>query len=168
VNRLSQFDERCADLLRRGVLGLAAAAGAGVVAMMAITCTDVLLRMFRLPLRGSYDLVSVCGTVSMACALPYITAVKGHAAIEYFLHKLNKRGRFVVDLLVQSTGIALFALLARECLRIGANMHASGQVSITLQLPLFWLPWLVAVCCAFTAAVLLFHLTHPGKQLVRL
>ena len=48
---------------------------------------------------GALDLGKGCGALVIAGALPYTTAVKGHVAIEYFFHKLGRRGRIVVDTL---------------------------------------------------------------------
>ena len=156
-----------AAVLRRGVCVLSWVSGAGVVFMMSITCLDIVLRLFRRPLRGSYDLISIGCAVSMACALPYLTALKGHVAIEYFFHKLDRGGRIAVDTLVRVMGVVLFALLTRESVRIGATLRTTAEVSPSLQIPLFWIPWVIALCCALTMLVILYHLAYPGRQLVQ-
>lgn len=153
--------------LRTVVFALAVVSGSGVLLMMLLTCADVVLRRFGAPLVGAYDLVYLAGAVAMACAIPYTTALKGHVAIEFFFHQLNRTGRIVVDTVVRILGIGLFCLLAWESARIGGKLRVSGEVTATLQIPVFWVPWVMAMCCAVVALVILYNLTHPGKALVR-
>ena len=146
---------------------LALAAGASVLAMMAITCADVVLRVWGHPFIGAYDLVRIAGVISIACALPYTTAVKGHVAIEYFFHKLSRRARVVVDTIARTIGIALFAALARQSVAYGMSLKHSGQVTSTLQIPIYWVPYLIAFSCAVVALVIFHNLLHPGKEMIK-
>jgi len=146
---------------------LAAVSGAGILAMVFITCADVILRIFGNPIIGAYDLVYVCGAVAMACALPYTTALKGHVAIEYFFQKLDKKGRIIIDTIVRVLGMSLFVMLARESTRIGTNLKLRGEVTPTLQVPVFWLSWVIALCCGMAVLVIFYNMIHPGKVLVK-
>jgi len=154
--------------LRAVVLLLAGVTGICIMGMVILTSADVIMRIFGRPIIGSFDLVRVMGALAMACSLPYTTALKGHVAIEYFFHKLNKRGRIIVDTIVRILGIGLFVILARESIRIGANLKANGEVTATLQLPIFWVSWVIGLCCALVALVILYNMLHPGKELVSL
>jgi hypothetical protein len=64
-------------------------------------------------------------------------------------------------------GISLFAVLARESIRIGTNLKARGEVTATLQLPIFWVSWMIGLCCALVVLVIFYQLLHPGKELVK-
>lgn len=149
------------------VLASAALAGVGVLAMTAVTCVDVVLRQFGRPLVGTYDLVRIAGGVTLACALPVTTAVKGHVAIEYFFHKLRRPGRIVVDTLMRLVQITACSVAARECARHGHKLLRSGEVTPTLQWPTFWVAWVLAAACVLTALVTLYHLVHPGREMIR-
>jgi len=153
--------------LRWLVLASGALAGAGVLAMIAVTCLDVVLRQFGHPLVGAYDLVRIAGGLTLACALPVTTAVKGHVAIEFFFHKLHRRGRIVVDSLMRLLQCGAFLIAARECARHGQKLLRSGEVTPTLQWPTFWVLWVLAGACFLTALVTLFHLVQPGRELIR-
>ncbi len=153
--------------LRWLVLASGALAGAGVLAMIAVTCLDVVLRQFGHPLVGAYDLVRIAGGLTLACALPVTTAVKGHVAIEFFFHKLHRRGRIVVDSLMRLLQCGAFLVAARECARHGQKLLRSGEVTPTLQWPTFWVLWVLAGACVLTALVTLFHLVQPGRELIR-
>ncbi len=154
-------------LLRIVVYLLLAVAGLSVLAMMAITCADVILRLINRSFIGAYDLVKIAGALSLAAALPYTTAVKGHVAIEYFFHKFNRRGRIVIDTVLRLLGMALFVFFAWRSVAYGFDLHRNGQVSQTLQLPVFWLPFVIGFCCAVVVLVIGHNLIHPGREMIK-
>ena len=153
--------------LRALVSGLAYVAGAGLMVMVLVTTADVILRKFNFSLTGAYDVVKIAAAISVAAALPYTTAIKGHVAIEFFFHKLGRRGRVVVDALMRLGGMVLFGLLALGCVDYGNSLRQKGEVSMTLQLPVFWVPYVLAFSCALVVLVKIYHLTHPGKSMLK-
>ncbi len=141
--------------------------GLGIITMMSVICIDVVMRLFGSPLIGTYDIVKIAGTITIACALPYTTAVKGHVAIEYFFHKLSRTGRIVVDSIARTIAIALFSVLSVETVKYGNEMKSTGLVSTTLQLPLYWVPYLVSFSCVVVVLVIIHNLLHPGKEMIK-
>ena len=157
---------------RTGVLrwtthAMAAVGGAAVAGIVLVTVGDVVGRRFGWPVKGAYDLVRVLGAIAMVCALPLTKAVKGHIAIEYFFQKLGARGRAAVDTAMRLVLLALFGLLTWQFTLQGRNFLDSGEVTTTLHMPMFWVPWFVAAACLATAGVTLWHLLHPGRSMVR-
>ncbi len=148
-------------------MALAYVACASLMVMVLVTSAEVILRVFRLSLTGAYDIVKIAAAITIAAALPYTTAIKGHVAIEYFFHKLGRRGRMLVDALMRFGGMALFGLLAWGCVDYGNSLRAKGEVSMTLQLPIFWVPYVLAVSCALVVLIKLYHVTHPGKPMIK-
>jgi TRAP-type C4-dicarboxylate transport system permease small subunit len=153
--------------LRRLVLLSAVIAGTGLLTMMLVTCVDVVLRKFGRPLPGAYDIVKMAAGVTIACALPYTTAVKGHVAVEFFYHRLGRRGRVVADTTIRLLIMALFSLFAWQLVHYGVRLRTSGEVSMTLQMPVFWVPYVMAFSCVVVVLVTLYHLFHPGKTLLK-
>jgi TRAP-type C4-dicarboxylate transport system permease small subunit len=153
--------------LRASVMALAYLACASLMVMVLLTSAEVVLRIFRVSLTGAYDIVKIAAAITISAALPYTTAIKGHVAIEYFFHKLGRRGRIVVDVLMRVVGMALFSLLAWGCVDYGNSLRAKGEVSMTLQLPIFWVPYVLAVSCALVVLIKVYHLTHPGKPMIK-
>ena len=142
-------------------------AGVGILFMMAVTCADILLRRLGTSIPGAYDLVRIAGGITIAAALPLTTTVKGHVAIEYFFHRLGRRGRIIVDSAMRTIQTVGFIFAAIAFLRRGNRLLRSGEVMPTLQCPIFWLAWLIAFMCLLTALVSLFHLLRPGRNFLR-
>ena len=166
MNPLSGTSART-GVLRWTTHAMAAVGGCAVAGIVLVTVGDVVGRRFGLPVKGAYDLVRVLGAVAMACALPLTKAVKGHIAIEYFFQKMGARGRAATDTLMRLVLLALFGLLAWQFVLQGNAFLESGEVTATLHMPMFWVPWLAALACLVTAGVTLWHLLHPGRSMIR-
>jgi TRAP-type C4-dicarboxylate transport system permease small subunit len=155
----------------RGVVvltyGMTAVSCAGLAVMMLATGADVLLRQVGWPVKGAYDIVRVCGALTIACALPLTTATKGHIAIEYFFQKLSRFWRVAVDSVMRVLMIAVFAFAAFECMGYGLRFLRDGEVTATIELPIFWVPWVMAAAFAVTAVIVVFHLIYPGRGLMK-
>ena len=149
------------------VWGMTFLSGAALAAMILIICGDVVLRTTGYPVKGAYDIVRVAGAVTIACSLPLTTAVKGHVAIEYFFQKLNRTGRVVVDSVMRLMVIGAFLLAAFECVGYGLRFLRNSEVTATIEMPIFWVPWLMAVSFGITALVVVFHLVYPGREMVK-
>lgn len=124
-------------------------AGWSLVAMMSLTVADVILRFFRRPILGTYEIVGLMGAIVIAFAMPYTTLQRGHVAVEIVVSSLSTSTRAIVSLVTRILSIILFALIAWECSRYGYDLKAAGEVSMTLRLPFY--PILYGI--AFAAAV---------------
>jgi hypothetical protein len=166
------------------VTGLGIVSGITILAMIAVPVVDICLRLISLLINwvsglvhsnvavawtvpGAYDLVKIAGIISLTAGLPYVTAVKGHVAIELVYHKLPKIGRSIVNVTVNLLSIAFFAVVCYQGFNYGLSLLASGEVSTTLQFPIFWIPFVLSFCSVIVVLVI-FHVTlHPGKELIK-
>lgn len=154
-------------LVRWATVGLACVAGTSFVAMIVVTCSDVVLRKLGHPLLGALDVIGICGALGAACALPYTTAVKGHVAIEYFYHKFGRVGRAIVNSFVHVAAMGMFTLLAAWIWIYGIALLERNVHTPTLQVPMFWVPMLISASCGLLVLVLLHGLLHPGKEFMK-
>jgi TRAP-type C4-dicarboxylate transport system permease small subunit len=148
---------------------LAITSALAVLAMIGVTCLDVILRMSFInhPIPGAYDIVRIAGVIAIAGALPYTTAVKGHVAVEFLYHKLSRRGRTVLDIFVRVMSIGLFSFAAWQFVQYGIALRKSNQCFQTLELPIFWMPYLMAVSFGAVVLVILYQFLSP-KELMKL
>ncbi|MFO7975754.1 MAG: TRAP transporter small permease [Candidatus Hydrogenedentota bacterium] len=167
INRLRALYAWYNVCVQTVVMVMAYIAGAAVCVMMVTTCLDVVLRKFGWPLRGALDIVTLSGAVCITCALPYTTAVKGHVSIEYFFHKLSRRGRIIVDTSWRLLAVVLFAFLSRRCVIYGKSMYESGDVTLTLQIPMYWVLYVLAFSCGVVALVIVHNMLHPNREMIK-
>ena len=135
--------------------------------MIVVVCADVIMRMFSRPIKGALDIVKLSSAVTIACALPYTTAVKGHVAIEYFFLKLSKRWKIIVDTFARTLYIALFCLFSYESYQYGYMLKRTGQTMQTLQIPEHYTAWIISVACGVVVLVIIHNLMRPGRLLIK-
>lgn len=149
------------------VMTLAGVSALGVLLMMIITCVDIVMRRLGHPLPGVVDIVSIAGCISVVTALPYTTAVKGHVAVEYFFHKMPRLGRVLADSICRTLVLLLFSFMSWRCVVYGGTLLRRGSVTLTLQIPIFWVWWLMAFSLAVVVLVKFYNLMHPGQEMMK-
>ncbi|MBW2310937.1 MAG: TRAP transporter small permease [Deltaproteobacteria bacterium] len=134
-------------------LGIVAAAS--IFFMMALTCADVILRLFRMPIPGTYEIVSFMGAVAVSFAVARTSVEKGHVAVSLVVQLLPKRAQGLVEGIIAILGIILFALIAWQSSLYALDCQRSGEVSLTLQLPFYPIIYGIAFGAVIVCLVLL-------------
>ena len=124
-------------------------AGAAIIVMMLLTCMDVILRYFRRPIPGTYELVCFLGAVAAAFAMAHTSVEQGHVAVSLVVRHFPRRVQGLVETITDSFGVVLFALIAWYSVLYGNDLRVTGEVSLTLELPFY--PFVYGV--GFSAAV---------------
>jgi TRAP-type C4-dicarboxylate transport system permease small subunit len=140
-------------------------AAIAIVAMMSLTCADVVLRLFRKPIPGTYEIVSFLGAVAVSFAIAHTSAEKGHVAVNLIVRVLPKRVQGIIESIVSLSGIILFALIAWQSVLYGMDCQRTGEVSLTLQLPFYPVIYGVALGTAAVCLVLLVDLVNAIARL---
>lgn len=132
-------------------------AGTSLSFIMFITVLDVILRFFRKPIVGTYELVGFAGAVVIGFAVPLTSWDRAQIYVDFFLDKLPKAGRNLMHLLTRGLSMALFVALGWNLIRIAMDYQRSGEVSATLQLPFYPVAYGLGVVCFLQCLVLLCH-----------
>jgi TRAP-type C4-dicarboxylate transport system permease small subunit len=135
--------------------------------MMLLTCMDVVGRFFGSPLHGTYDMVKLLGALGISLGLPYTTAVKGHVAVEFFFQNFARPVRLVLDVINRMLVVLLFGVLCFRSVQYGVSLAKAGEVTPTMEIPVFWIPYVLAFSCAIVVLVVLYNLIHPGKVMIK-
>ena len=130
-------------------------AGAALVGLMVLTVLDVLLRAFKRPVVGTYELVAFMGAVAIGLALPMTAWNKGHINVDSLIAALPARGRNTFNVITRLMGIAFFLLAGWNLFLVGKNLKSVGEVSPTLQLPFYPVAYGIGVSCFVLCAVLI-------------
>ena len=128
--------------------------GFTLVIMMLLTVFDVAMRIMGRPIAGVYELVGYSAAIVVGFALPYTTWTRGHIYMEFVLDKLPVRSKDFANILTRIVGIALLAVVAYNLVDVGIDLYVTGEVSPTLQLPVYLFVWAVAFCCCMMCLVL--------------
>ena len=156
-----RFLERISNELARLLYWMA---GTAIIVMMVLTCGDVILRFFRRPIPGTYELVCFLGAVAVAFAMAHTTVQKGHVAVSLLVRLFPARIQGLVESITSTFGFIFFALVAWQSVLYGNDLYTSGEVSLTLQLPFY--PFIYGIGFS-AAAVCLVLLTDLFKNLMK-
>ena len=148
---------RLVQAFSRSIVWVAACA---LLAMMLMTCGDVVGRYIGYPIKGTFDVVGLLGTFVIALPLAYTQMLKRHVATEFMSSHGSKLVQTIANGLVCLLGIGIYALIAWRCYVLGTKFWTVGRVSDTIALTLYPFVYVVAFGCALNCLVLLIELYH--------
>ncbi len=122
-------------------------AGAGIILMMLLVTLDVILRFFRNPIPGTYEMAGLLGTAIVSFSLAWTFLERGHIVVEFLVGKLPRKTQWVVDGINDGISLILFALVAWQTWVYGTSMRMSGEVSLTVQIPLYPFLYGISIGC---------------------
>ncbi|MCX8117738.1 MAG: TRAP transporter small permease [Desulfobacterota bacterium] len=129
-------------------------AGIALTFIIALTVCDVILRYFRRPITGTFELVAFTGAIVIGFAIPLTSWVRGHIFVDFFILKLPKKIRDAFNVTTRLMGIGLFFLAGWNLIKVGMDLKKSGEVSLTLQLPFYPVAYGIGIACFVQCLVL--------------
>lgn len=108
--------------------------GIAVLALMALATANVVLRMFHMPYRGTYEIVSFLGAVTIAFALGYTQKTKNNIVVEILSEKFPAPLIRLVDAISYLVMTIFFGIVAWQLFVWGMKIAEGGEVSETLRI----------------------------------
>lgn len=139
-------------------------AGAALVSMMFLTVADVFLRYLKMPILGTYEIVSLLGAVVIGFAVPQTTIDRGHVVMDFITGRLPFGGRRVLHLFTRLLAVYTFYIIGWNLYKMGNDLRQVGQVSLTLKIPEYPVAYGIAFCCLVECVVLLSDLRLKKEE----
>lgn len=149
MNYVEAFNKFCNKVLL--FLG-----GISVLALMLLATGNVVLRIFHLPFRGTYEIVSFLGAVVIAFALGYTQKRKDHIVVDILTERFPQPLKNVIDKAAYLAITLFFGIVSWQLYVWGMKIWQSSEVSETLKIVFHPYVFMVAVGFAllsFTAFV---------------
>src|SRR3990170_4314804 len=105
--------------------------------MVLLTVADVILRSFRMPIIGTYEMVALSGAVIIGFSIPLTSWIKGHVSVDFFILKLSPSGRKTFNVVTKCLGIGLFLVIGWNLMSLGMEIFKSGEVTPTRHIPFY-------------------------------
>src|SRR5512133_2898816 len=83
-------------LLKKASKGLAVVAGIALTFMMLLTVTDVTLRAFGMPFKGTYEVVSLALGLVIGFSIPMVSLNKQHVYMDMLVESLSPRNKAIM------------------------------------------------------------------------
>jgi len=133
---------------------LNAIAGTSLTFLMLLTITDVILRGFKRPVVGTYELVAFSGAVVIGFSMPLTSWLRAHIYVDFFILRFSQKVRNAFNIATRCLVILLFFLIGWNLFKYGWDLQKSGEVSLTLQLPFYPVAYGIGICCFIQCLVL--------------
>ncbi len=138
-------------------------AGISLTFLMLLTITDVILRMFKRPVVGTYELVAFAGAVVIGFSMPFTSYIRQHIFVDFFILKFSKKVRNIFNIATRGLVMALFLLVGWNMFKYARDLQKSGEVSLTLQMPFYPVAYGVGVCCFILCLVFVCDIIKISK-----
>lgn len=134
--------------------------GVALAGSMFLTATDVLLRSFKSPILGTYEVVGLLGAITIGFSIPQTTRLNGHVIMDFVTSKLPQGLERILHSATRILGIILFAVIGSNLMAFGSDFRRVGEVTPTLQIPLYPAAYGIAFCCLIECLVLIVQLSE--------
>jgi TRAP-type C4-dicarboxylate transport system permease small subunit len=129
-------------------------AGVALVGIVFLTVADVILRIFKLPIVGTYEIVSLLGAIVIGFAIPQTTIERGHVLMDFLTGRLSFGGQRIFYFLARLLAIFTFFILGWNLWNLGMDLKQTGTVSLTLKIPEFPVALGISICSFIECLVL--------------
>jgi TRAP-type C4-dicarboxylate transport system permease small subunit len=147
--------ERLSELLRRVLM---IAGGVALLALTLLATMNVALRIFRVPVGGTYEVVSFLGAVVTAGALGYTQKRKDHIVVDILTDKFPAAVKRVLDRVSYSLILVFFSIVSWQTFVYGKRLMVTGEMSETLRISYYPFVFIVGLGFAVLALTVLLDL----------
>jgi TRAP-type C4-dicarboxylate transport system permease small subunit len=123
--------------------------------VMLLTVTDVILRMFRHPIIGTFEIVQLAGAVVIAFGIPLTSWSRGMIYVDFFINRFPGRVKDTMNILTRVIGITIFIFIGYNLFAFATDLFRSGEVTPTVQLPFYPIVYGIGASCFVEALVLI-------------
>jgi TRAP-type C4-dicarboxylate transport system permease small subunit len=131
---------------------------AALAAMLGLITVDIIgAKVFRLPLLGAMDMVSLLGLVVIAFSATKTQIEKRHIEVDFVATRLNASLQKVLACIKNLVCSLLLAVMIGACFKYGYSLTITGEVSPSIRIPLG--PFACAIAIAFLPMLFVFLIT---------
>jgi len=139
-------------------------AGISLILLMLLTIVDVVLRGFNKPIVGAYELVALMGAVAIGFSMPRTSLLRGHIYVDSLIALFSRTVRNIFNITTRVVVFVLFFFTGWNLFKYADDLRKSGEVSVTLQLPFYYVAYGIGICCFVQCLVMVCDLIkiHGG------
>jgi TRAP-type C4-dicarboxylate transport system permease small subunit len=149
--------ERFSELLRRGMM---IAGGVSLLALTLLATMNVALRIFQVPVGGTYEVVSFLGAIVTAGALGYTQKRKDHIVVDILSEKFPDPVKRGLDRVNYTLTFFFFSVVSWQTFVYGKRLLMTGELSETLKIAYYPFVFLVSIGFAVLALTILLDLVE--------
>jgi TRAP-type C4-dicarboxylate transport system permease small subunit len=128
--------------------------GTAIVAMTGLACSNIFLRLFGQPWKGTYEVVGLLGALVFAFGLGHAQLSRSHISVDIMDSIYSSNTRKLMNIFGFLLSFPFFSFLAWRIFLYANLLMQSGEKSDTLRIIFYPVTYGVAFCFGFFAFVL--------------
>jgi TRAP-type C4-dicarboxylate transport system permease small subunit len=141
--------ERISEWLRRVLM---IAGGVSLLALTLMATMNVVLRIFHVPVSGTYEVVSFLGAIVTAGALGYTQKRKDHIVVDILSEAFPAPVKRILDRVSYALLFVFFSIVSWQTFVYGRRLMRTGELSETLKIA--YSPFVFLVSAGFAVLAL--------------
>jgi len=141
------------------------AGGVSLLALTLLATMNVTLRIFQVPVGGTYEVVSFLGAIVTAGALGYTQKRKDHIVVDILSEKFPVPVKRVLDRVSYALILVFFSIVSWQTFVYGKRLLRTGELSETLKIAYY--PFVFLVSLGFAVLALTIFLDLIGTVWTR-
>jgi TRAP-type C4-dicarboxylate transport system permease small subunit len=143
-------------------------AGIGMIYVLLISVADIIMnKVFKDPINWAFDSIGLVAVIAIVFAIPEVQVNHGHIEVEVLEARLSRFWRKIIGLFVNVLGIILWSIVAWRSFLYGIDILRSGEVSMTVEMPIYPFIWFQGICAIVVTLVLLLQTINIFRTAAR-
>ena len=123
--------------------------------IMLLTVSDVVLRSFKHPIIGTFEMVGMGGAVVIGFGIPLTSWLRGLIYVDFVIQRFPRRGRSFMNILTRAICIIIFIVIGYNLCGYATDLLVSGEVTPTRQIPFYPVVYGLGIACFVQCLVLI-------------
>ena len=140
--------DKISNFLNQALLWVA---GLFLLAMIMITGANIVIRLFWVPIRGTFELTGYFGAIVTALALGYTQIKRGHIAVDIVVLRFSAKTQRILHAVNHLVCMAFFSIVTWQVFKYASTLRETGEVTETLQIIYYPFTYAVALGCLILA-----------------
>jgi len=140
--------DKISNFLNQALLWVA---GLFLLAMITITGVNIVIRLFWVPIRGTFELMGYFGAIVTALALGYTQIKRGHIAVDIVVLRFSENTQRILHAVNHLVCMAFFSIVTWQVFKYASTLRETGEVTETLQIIYYPFTYAVALGCLILA-----------------
>ena len=144
--------------------------GLFLIGMILLTCANIFIRQFYIPIRGTFELMGYAGAVVTAFALGYTQFTNGHISVDVLVNTYPKPLKRTVSIINHGVCCVFFIVTSWHIVQKALTLKNAGELSETLRIIYYPFTLAVAFGCFILALALFTDLLNailPQKEALK-
>jgi TRAP-type C4-dicarboxylate transport system permease small subunit len=123
--------------------------------IMLLTVSDVILRSFKRPIIGTFEIVGMVGAVVIGFGMPLTSWLRGLIYVDFVIQRFPRWGRNFMNILTRAICIIIFIVIGYNLWGYATDLFVSGEVTPTRQIPFYPIVYGLGIACFVQCLVLI-------------